>query len=79
MLLDLGAEAVDASLEFDKRSEEAATALRPSTTAAGGTKLRASALWSFDVLNVESGTASGAFSRDASAFVASRVFIMRAL
>jgi hypothetical protein len=59
MLLDLSAEAVDASLEFDKRSEEAATALRPRTTAAGGTKLRASALARFDVLNVESGTASG--------------------
>ena len=39
MLLDLGAEAVDASLEFDKRSEEAATALRPSTTAAGGNQI----------------------------------------
>ncbi|HEV3246347.1 MAG TPA: hypothetical protein VG124_04030 [Beijerinckiaceae bacterium] len=78
MLLDLSAEAVDASLEFDRRSEEAATALRPSMTAARGTKLRASALVPFDVLDVESGTASGVFGRDASVFVASRVCIMHA-
>jgi len=79
MLLDLSAEAVDASLEFDKRSEEGATALRPSMTAARGTKLRASALVPFDVLDVGSGTASGVFSRDASVFVASRVHYARAL